>query len=84
VAQFSDQIRQAIERSGMTRYRIAVQSGITESTISRFMHGADASTDMLDRLAETLGLNVTTGRPKLTPSQAQFKARAQFPTRKDR
>ena len=47
----SDQFRRAIEESGTSRYRIARETGITESTLSRFVHGAGANSEALDRLA---------------------------------
>lgn len=52
---FSDQIRQAIARCGMTRYQISKATGVTESTLSRFMAGEHIRTSTLDILAEYLG-----------------------------
>jgi len=55
----SEQIRRAIESCGKTRYRIAKETGISESMLSCFMHGtANLSMDALDRLAEYIGLTV--------------------------
>ena len=55
----SDQIRQAVDASGLSRYRIAKDLGISESTMSRFMSGKGGlSMDYLDRLAELLELNL--------------------------
>jgi transcriptional regulator with XRE-family HTH domain len=57
----SDQIRRAVDASGMSRYRIAKDLGIAESTISRFMSGKGGlSMEYIDALADLLGLNVTT------------------------
>ena len=62
---FSDQIRQVIERSGLTRYRIAQETGIEESTLSRFMSGEHGlSTATLDKLAELLDLEVVVRKKK--------------------
>ena len=59
----SDQIRQAIEDSGLTRYRIAQDTGIDESTLSKFHNGQRGlSTDVLDRLGEYLGLRIVMDR----------------------
>ena len=59
----SDQVRQAIQASGLSRYRISKQLGVAESTISRFMSGKGGlSMDNLDALAELLGLNVVAGK----------------------
>ena len=55
----SDQIRQAIAKSGMTRYRIAKESDIDESTLAKFFNGhAGLSMEALDRLGRCLGLKI--------------------------
>jgi hypothetical protein len=56
----SDQLRQAIETCGQTRYRIAQATGISEATLCRFMSG-DRGLPMktLDTLADYLELNIT-------------------------
>jgi transcriptional regulator with XRE-family HTH domain len=60
---FSDEIRAAVDAAGMSRYRICVEIGISQATMSRFMTGRGGlSMDVLDRLAEVLGLNVTVKR----------------------
>ena len=59
-----DDIRDAIEASGKTRYRIARESGIAESVLSRLMSGERGlSIDALETLAEYLGLEIVM-RPK--------------------
>lgn len=68
---FSDQIRRAIEKSGMTRYRISKLADIPESTLSRFMSGKGINTESLDLIAKVLGLNITTNQPKLTPKKGR-------------
>ena len=58
-----DQIRDAIDGSGMSRYRICKEVGMDESTMSRFMsrqHGL--SLDKLDRIADLLALDVVSRR----------------------
>ena len=56
---FSDQIRHAVDASGLSRYRICKEIDITESTMSRFMNGKGGlSMTSLDRLAALLGLAV--------------------------
>ena len=53
----TDQVRQAIDDSGLTRYRIAQDTGIDESTLAKFYHGTRGlSLDNLDLLCERLGL----------------------------
>ncbi len=60
----SDQLRAAIDASEMTRYRIALEAEIDHATLSRFMNGKGGlSVDSMDRLAETLGLELVARRP---------------------
>ena len=55
----SDQIRQAVDASGKSRYRIAKELGIAESTVSRFMSSKGGlSLDNLDALADLLDLDI--------------------------
>jgi transcriptional regulator with XRE-family HTH domain len=59
----SDQIRRAVDVSGLSRYRICKELGIAESTMSRFMTGRGGlSMDYLDALADLLGLDVQAGK----------------------
>jgi transcriptional regulator with XRE-family HTH domain len=60
---FSDQIREAVDASGMSRYAICNATGISQATMSRFMHRQGGlSMASLDRLADLLGLAVVTKR----------------------
>jgi transcriptional regulator with XRE-family HTH domain len=55
----SDQIRQAIDDSGKSRYEIAQATGIDESSLAKFYNGhRGLSMDALDRIGEYLGLRV--------------------------
>jgi len=55
----SDQIRQAVDHCGQTRYRIAQETGISEPTLSRFMSGERGlPMATLDRLADHLSLDI--------------------------
>ena len=59
----SDQLRQIIADCGMSRYEISKQSGVPEAALSRFVNGKTGlTTDTLDRLAPTLGLELTVKR----------------------
>ncbi len=59
----TDQVRRAIDDSGVTRYRIAQDTGIDESSLAKFYHGTRGLTqDNLDRLFEYLGLRVVMDR----------------------
>ena len=63
----SDQIRQAIDNCGQTRYAIAKATGISEPTLSRFMSGQRGlPMKTLDKLADYLNLNITTGKGRQT------------------
>jgi ribosome-binding protein aMBF1 (putative translation factor) len=65
VKRISDEIRSAIENCGMTRYRIAKQTGIDAAVLCRFVQGqVGLSMDSLDRLAELLDLHIVVGIPK--------------------
>jgi transcriptional regulator with XRE-family HTH domain len=55
---FSDQIRRAVDSSGMSRYRICKEAGIDQATFSRFMAGkVGMALPTLDALADVLGLD---------------------------
>ncbi len=57
----SDQIRQAVDASGMSRYAICKASGIDQGGMSNFMAGKRGlSLAALDALADVLGLSITT------------------------
>jgi plasmid maintenance system antidote protein VapI len=61
----SDQIREAIETSGMTRYRLSALSGVHQAALSRFMRGKVGLTlDSVDRIGEVLGLRIVAKRRK--------------------
>ena len=55
----SERLKDAIANCGVTRYRIAQDTGIEESALSRFVSGERGlSMEALDRLLEYLGLEV--------------------------
>ena len=55
----SDQIRQAMGDSGLTRYRIAAETDINESSLGQFYHGERGlSLESLDRLGQFLQLRI--------------------------
>jgi len=55
----SQQLREAIDNSGMSRYRICKEIGLGESTMSHFMAGkCGLALPTLDRLGELLGLKI--------------------------
>ena len=59
----TDQLRQLIEDSGLTRYEIAKQTSIDESALAKFYNGhRGLSMEALNALGELLQLKVTLGR----------------------
>lgn len=66
----SDELRQAIERSGVSRYSIWQQTGIDQGSLSKFMDGERGlGIESIDKLADLLGLHICTAdaersRPK--------------------
>ena len=59
----TDQLRQAIDDSGLTRYRIAKETGISESALAQFYNGhRGLSMNALNALGEYLQLKITLGR----------------------
>lgn len=55
----SDQIREAIAECGVSRYKIAKETGINESGLAKFFNRRQGlSLDALDRLAEVLNLQI--------------------------
>jgi transcriptional regulator with XRE-family HTH domain len=59
----TDQLRQVIDDSGLTRYRIAQATGISETALSLFYNGQRGlSMKALNALGEFLQLKITMGR----------------------
>lgn len=54
-------IRDAIKTSGETRYAIAKRAGVSQSQLSRLIHGKRGMLrlDTIERLADALGLRIT-------------------------
>ncbi len=60
----SEQVRNAIERAGVSRYRISKETGVSQPALSRFIHGERGlSIEALDAIGLYLGLSITTQRP---------------------
>lgn len=56
---FSDQLRAAVEGCGITRFQLARETGVPESSLSRFVaSGTGLSLRSLDKLADFLRLSV--------------------------
>ena len=55
----SDQVRRAVDESGLSRYRICKLIGMDQSIMSRFMNRKGGlQQDSLDALADLLGLDI--------------------------
>jgi hypothetical protein len=55
----SDELRQAVERSGVSRYSIWQQTGIDQGSLSKFMDGERGlGMESIDKLAALLGLHI--------------------------
>ena len=59
----TDQLRQVIDDSGLTRYQIAKETGIDESALAKFYNGhRGLSMEALNALGECLQLTIKLGR----------------------
>jgi transcriptional regulator with XRE-family HTH domain len=55
----SNQVRRAVDASGLSRYRICKEIGLDQSTLSYFMHGKGGlAIATLDALADLLRLDI--------------------------
>lgn len=68
----SDELRQAIERSGVSRYSIWQQTGIDQGSLSKFMDGERGlGMESIDKLADLLGLHICTADAKSRRSKGR-------------
>lgn len=54
----SDQLRRAIDDSGMSLYALSQQCGVSRSALGRFMAGGSAHLTTVDAIAGVLGLRI--------------------------
>jgi transcriptional regulator with XRE-family HTH domain len=61
----SDQLRDAIEKADVSRYELAKATGVSQSTLSKFVlkQRPGLSFDSMDRIGQYLGLVIVT-QPK--------------------
>jgi DNA transposition AAA+ family ATPase len=63
ITKLTDQLRQAIDDCGLTRYEIAKHTGIDESALAKFYNGhRGLSMEALNALGEFLELKIILGR----------------------
>jgi transcriptional regulator with XRE-family HTH domain len=56
---FADVIRRAVEDSGRTAYAIALESGVSQAVLSRFLRGERGiNLDTAEKLCRALGLEL--------------------------
>jgi hypothetical protein len=60
MATVTQTLRTALNTCGETRYMVSKATGIPESTLSRFVGGKPLRGENIDKLAEYLGLKLTT------------------------
>jgi hypothetical protein len=67
----SEQLRGAIESGGKSRYRISLETGIPQATLSRFVNElADLELKTADKICENLGLRLVQ-EPRPTKRKAR-------------
>ena len=65
MATISEEIKKAILTAGVTRYRIAQDTGIDEATLCRFVSGERGLSMLaIDRLAEYFGYKIVKAKGK--------------------
>jgi transcriptional regulator with XRE-family HTH domain len=71
----TDQLRQAIEDSGLTRYQIAKATGLDESALAKFYNGRRGlSMDALNALGQYLQLTIVLGRKPQSEASEPWQA----------
>ena len=69
-SKLTDQLRQAIDDSGLTRYDIAKRTGIDESALAKFYNGhRGLSMEALNALGECLNLEIVMRRKPSKPDE---------------
>ena len=62
----SEQLRDAIEKAGVSRYELSKVTGVSQSTLSKFIlrQRPGLSFDAMDRVGLALGLAIVKKQPK--------------------
>ena len=63
----SDQLREAIEKAGVSRYSISKEPGVSETTLCRFVSGERGiSVDAMDAIGQYLSLSIVGPKKRST------------------
>ena len=75
----SEQLREAIDRSGKTRYRIYMETGIAQSQLSRFVNDPSVSLSLanIDKLCECIGAELVLKAEHVKPKRSTKKPKRQ-------
>ena len=69
-SKLSDQVRKAVDASGLSRHAICLAIGLDRAVMSKFMsHKGGLALDTLDRLAAFLDLRIVVGRSRREPKR---------------
>jgi hypothetical protein len=70
----SEQIREAIVKADVSRYRISLETGVDQTALSKFVLGRRGlSLEAMDAIGLYLGLSITTSRPRRRPTKKKEK-----------
>lgn len=56
----SDRVRKAVKKSGLDCSQVAKRSRVSQSTVWRFLQGAEPSASTLERVAIAVGMKIIT------------------------
>jgi len=82
VSSVSDQLRDLVRAIPLSCFRISQESGVAESTLSRFLRGRGMSLQNLDRLGEFLRIRIKAAGPR-TCGTCPLAARAEWKARSE-
>jgi hypothetical protein len=74
VKRLSEQLREAIVKADVSRYRISLETGVDQTALSKFVLGRRGlSLEAMDAIGLYLGLSITTSRPRRRPTKKKEK-----------
>jgi len=64
MASISEQLLKAMKASGLTRYRISKETGVSESTLSKFVNRKGGlSMEAIDKIGKLIGMGLVEKSP---------------------